>query len=40
MLSRQLTFAEVDQSAEFRIVARQRLRQVWRPIREQIARVA
>jgi hypothetical protein len=40
MLSRHLTFAEADQSADFRIVARQRLRQVWRPIREQIARVA
>ena len=40
MLKRQLTFAEADQSAEFRIVARQRLRQVWRPIKEQLAQVA
>ena len=40
MLGRQLTFAEADQSPDFRIVARQRLRQVWRPIRDQIARVA
>lgn len=40
MLKRQLTFAEADQSTEFRIVARQRLRQVWRPIRDQLAQVA
>ena len=40
MLKRQLTFAEADQSTEFRIVARQRLRQVWRPIKEQLAQVA
>ena len=40
MLKRQLTFAEADQSSEFRIVARQRLRQVWRPIKEQLAQVA
>jgi hypothetical protein len=40
MLARQLTFAEADQSPDFRIVARQRLRQVWRPIREQIALIA
>ncbi|MCW3476244.1 nucleotide-binding protein [Limobrevibacterium gyesilva] len=40
MLSRQITFAEADQSPEFRIVARQRLRQVWRLIRDQIALIA
>ena len=40
MLARQMTFAEADQSPEFRIVARQRLRQVWRPIRDQIALIA
>ena len=40
MLARQMTFGEADQSSEFRIVARQRLRQVWRPIRDQIALVA
>jgi hypothetical protein len=40
MLARQMTFGEADQSAEFRIVARQRLRQVWRPIRSQIALIA
>ena len=40
MLARQITFAEADQSSDFRIVARQRLRQVWQPIREQIALVA
>jgi len=38
MLARQTTFA--DQSLEFRIVARQRLRQVWRPIRDEIALIA
>lgn len=40
MLARQMTFAEADKSSDFRIVARQRLRQVWRPIRDQIAFVA
>jgi len=40
MLARQMTFSEADQSLEFRIVARQRLRQVWRPIRNQIALIA
>ena len=40
MLARHLTFGEADQSPEFRIVARQRLRQVWRPIRDQIALIA
>ena len=40
VLARQMTFGEADQSSEFRIVARQRLRQVWRPIRDQIALVA
>ena len=40
MLSRRITFAEADLSSEFRIVARQRLRQVWRPIRDQIALIA
>jgi CobQ/CobB/MinD/ParA nucleotide binding domain len=40
MLARQMTFGEADQSPEFRIVARQRLRQVWRPIRDQIALIA
>lgn len=40
MLARRLTFAEADQSPDFRIVARQRLRQVWRPIKEQLAAVA
>jgi hypothetical protein len=39
MMSRHLTFAEADLSTEFRIVARQRLRQIWRPIRDQIALV-
>lgn len=40
MLARQITFAEADQSPDFRIVARQRLRQIWRPIRDQIALIA
>jgi len=40
MLARQMTFGEADRSPEFRIVARQRLRQVWRPIRDQIALIA
>jgi hypothetical protein len=40
MLSRRITFAEADQSPELRIVARQRLRQVWQPIRDQIALIA
>jgi hypothetical protein len=40
MLARQMTFGEADQSPEFRIVARERLRQVWRAIRDQIALIA
>jgi hypothetical protein len=40
MLSRQVTFAEAEQSTEILIVARHRPRQVWRTIRDQIARVA
>ena len=40
MLARQMTFSEADQSPEFRIVARQRLRQIWRPIRDQIVLIA
>lgn len=40
MLSRQITFAEADESADFRIVARRRPRQVWQPIRDQIALIA
>jgi hypothetical protein len=40
MLARQMTFSEANQSPDFRIVARQRLRQVWRPIRDQIALIA
>jgi hypothetical protein len=40
MLSRQITFAEADRSSDFRIVARQRLRHVWHPIRDQIALIA
>jgi hypothetical protein len=39
MLQRGLTFAEADQSGEFFVIAKQRLRQVWRPIRDQIAPV-
>jgi hypothetical protein len=40
MLSRQITFAEADRSSDFRIVARQRLRHIWQPIRDQIALIA
>jgi hypothetical protein len=40
MFARQMTFGEADQSQEFRIVARQRLRKVWRPVRDQIALMA
>jgi hypothetical protein len=40
MLARQMTFREADQSPELRVVARQRLRQIWRPIRDQIALIA
>ena len=36
MLSRRMTFAEADESSEFRMVARQRLRQVKRPIWDQM----
>ena len=36
---RGLTFAEADQSSEFFVIAKQRLRQVWRPIRDQLAPV-
>jgi hypothetical protein len=39
MLQRGLTFAEADQSSEFFVIAKQRLRQVWRPIRDQLAPV-
>ena len=39
MLQRGLTFAEADQSGEFFVIAKQRLRQVWRPIRDQLAPV-
>jgi hypothetical protein len=37
MLQRGLTFAEADQSSAFFVIAKQRLRQVWRPIRDQLA---
>ena len=40
MLSKQMTFAEADASSEFRIVAKQRLRQIKRPIFEQLALLA
>jgi hypothetical protein len=40
MLAGQMTFSEADQSPALRIVARQRLRQVWRSIRDQIALIA
>ena len=40
MLARRITFAEADRSPDLRIVARQRLRHVWQPIREQIALIA
>jgi CobQ/CobB/MinD/ParA nucleotide binding domain len=39
MLKQGLTFAEADQSSAFFVIAKQRLRQVWRPIRDQIAPV-
>ena len=39
MLARGLTFAEADQSSAFFVIAKQRLRQVWRPIRDQLAPV-
>lgn len=39
MLGRGLTFAEADTSSDFFVIAKQRLRQVWRPIRDQIAPV-
>ena len=39
MLQRGLTFAEADLSGEFFVIAKQRLRQVWRPIRDQLAPV-
>ena len=39
MLSRGMTFAEADKSTDFFVIAKQRLRQVWRPIRDQMAPV-
>jgi hypothetical protein len=39
MLSRRLTFAEAEQSPAFRVVARQRLRQIRQPIWNQMAHV-
>jgi hypothetical protein len=39
MLRKGLTFAEADQSPDFFVIAKQRLRQVWRPIRDQLAPV-
>jgi hypothetical protein len=39
MLKQGLTFAEADQSSAFFVIAKQRLRQVWRPIRDQLALV-
>jgi hypothetical protein len=39
MLGRRLTFAEVEQSPEFRVVAKQRLRQIRQPIWNQMAHV-
>src|ERR1700739_1555908 len=39
MLQRGLTFAEPDQSSAFFVIAKQRLRQVLRPIRDQLAPV-
>jgi len=39
MLARGMTFAEADGSPEFFVIAKQRLRQVWRPIRDQMAPV-
>ncbi len=39
MLARGMTFAEADASPEFFVIAKQRLRQVWRPIRDQLAPV-
>jgi hypothetical protein len=39
MLKQGLTFAEADQSRAFFVIAKQRLRQIWRPIRDQLAPV-
>jgi hypothetical protein len=39
MLKQGLTFAEADQSSAFFVIAKQRLLQVWRPIRDQLALV-
>jgi CobQ/CobB/MinD/ParA nucleotide binding domain len=39
MLTRGMTFAEADKSSEFYVIAKQRLRQIWRPIRDQIGPV-
>ena len=39
MLRQGLTFAEADQSSALFVIAKQRLRQVWRPIRDQLAPV-
>ncbi len=39
MLGRRLTFAEAEQSPEFRVVAKQRLRQIKQPIWNQMAHV-
>lgn len=39
MLGRRLTFAEAEQSPEFRVVAKQRLRQIRQPIWNQMAHV-
>lgn len=39
MLSRKLTFAEAEQAPEFRVVAKQRLRQIRQPIWNQMAHV-
>ena len=37
MLSRKMTFAEADASRDFFIIAKQRLRQIKRPIFDQLA---
>ena len=39
MLTRGLTFEEADRSSAFFVIAKQRLRQVWRPIRDQLVPV-
>jgi hypothetical protein len=39
MLKHGLTFTEADQSGAFFVIAKQRLRQIWRPIRDQLAPV-